>query len=117
MELVRDVHASFDDTFSKPTKRSHYEVLNLCAGTLSILLVQAFDQHSKYDSEQLGAPTTPGFGADFVGVVAKLLESHHPIDFRVSFSRVVPAVSTRSILVLVGYFSTFVLTRNVLLLR
>ncbi|KAG2780093.1 hypothetical protein PC129_g1774 [Phytophthora cactorum] len=93
MELMRDIHASFDDTLSVATRRRHYQVLDLSAGTLSILLVQAFDQHNDYDSEQFGAPTTPGFGADFVDTVAKLLAPEHPIDFRVSFSRIVPAMS------------------------
>ncbi|KAF1788161.1 Armadillo-type fold [Phytophthora cactorum] len=93
MELMRDIHASFDDTLSVATRRRHYQVLDLSAGTLSILLVQAFDQHNEYDSEQFGAPTTPGFGADFVDTVAKLLVPEHPIDFRVSFSRIVPAMS------------------------
>ncbi|KAE9114370.1 hypothetical protein PF010_g9727 [Phytophthora fragariae] len=93
MELVGDIHTSFDDTRPKATLRKQYEVLELCAGTLSILLVQAFDQHSECDTKQFGAPRTSGFGASFVAVVEKLLESHHPIDFRVSFSRVVPAIS------------------------
>ncbi|RMX66658.1 hypothetical protein DD238_002572 [Peronospora effusa] len=93
MVLVQDIHASFDNTLTVATKRRHYGVLDLCAGTLSILVVQAFDQHSKYVSMQLGASTTPGFEGDFVGVVAKLLGPHHPIDFRVSFSRIVPSIS------------------------
>ncbi|KAG7383595.1 hypothetical protein PHYPSEUDO_003521 [Phytophthora pseudosyringae] len=93
MELVQDLHASFDDTFSVALKRRHYEVLDLCAGTLSILLVQASDQHSEYDSELAEAPTVSSFGADFVRVVAKLLEPQHPIRFRVSFSRAVAALS------------------------
>ncbi|KAL3666097.1 hypothetical protein V7S43_008888 [Phytophthora oleae] len=93
MELVQDVHNSFDDTLSTALKRRQCEVLDLCASTLSILLVQACDQHSGYDAERFGAPTTLGFGAEFMDVVASLLEPQHPIGFRVSFSRVVPAVS------------------------
>ncbi|CAI5745331.1 unnamed protein product [Peronospora destructor] len=69
MELVQDIHASFDNTLTAATKRRHYGVIDLCAGTLSILVVQAFDQHNN------------------------LLGSHHPIDFRISFSRIVPSMS------------------------
>ncbi|KAI9998723.1 hypothetical protein PInf_003313 [Phytophthora infestans] len=93
MELVRDLHASLNGTLSVATRRRHYEVLDLCAGTLSILLMQACDQQSEYNAEQFGAPKTPGFGADFVDTVAKLLAPEHPIDFRVSFIRIVPAMS------------------------
>ncbi|GMF13876.1 unnamed protein product [Phytophthora lilii] len=93
MELVRDTHASLEDTDSNATKQRHYDVLDLCAGTLSILLVQSFDQHSECNSEQFETPSTSGFGAAFVDVVVKLLESDHPVEFRVSFSRVVPAMS------------------------
>ncbi|KAH7492506.1 Rotatin [Phytophthora ramorum] len=91
MELVQDVHdslTSLGDTDLKATSQSHYEVLDLCAGTLSTLLV-----HRQSDSEPYRAPTASSFGVDFVNVVAKLLAFHHPIAFRVSFSRVVPAVS------------------------
>ncbi|KAF4127279.1 hypothetical protein GN958_ATG23533 [Phytophthora infestans] len=93
MELVRDLHASLNGTLSVATRRRHYEVLDLCAGTLSILLMQACDQQSEYNAKQFGAPKTPGFGADFVDTVAKLLAPEHPIDFRVSFIRIVPAMS------------------------
>ncbi|ETI32329.1 hypothetical protein, variant 1 [Phytophthora nicotianae P1569] len=93
MELVRDVHASLGVTVSPATRRRHYDVLDLSAGTLSILLVQAFDQRNEYDVKQFGAPQTPGFGVDFVDTVAKLLAPQQPVDFRVSFSRIVPAMS------------------------
>ncbi|CAH0480426.1 unnamed protein product [Peronospora belbahrii] len=94
MELIRDVSASLDSSLSTATKQKHYKVLDLCAGTLSSLFVQAFDQCEKYKSKQLRPPTTPpSFETELVGVVVKLLGSHHPIDFRVSFSRIVPTIS------------------------
>ncbi|KAK1935074.1 hypothetical protein P3T76_010840 [Phytophthora citrophthora] len=93
LELVHDVHSSFDETLSKALKRMQYEVLDFSASTLCILLAQVCYQNSGYDAERFGAPTTLGFGAEFMGVVASLLQPQHPIDFRISFSRVVPAVS------------------------
>ncbi|KAG6956984.1 hypothetical protein JG687_00010265 [Phytophthora cactorum] len=78
------------------------QVLSLREWKDNILLVQAFDQHNDYDSEQFGAPTTPGFGADFVDTVAKLLAPEHPIDFRVSFSRIVPATHMEVVSSMIG---------------
>ncbi|KAG6960088.1 hypothetical protein JG688_00009772 [Phytophthora aleatoria] len=78
------------------------QVLSLREWKDNILLVQAFDQHNEYDSEQFGAPTTPGFGADFVDTVAKLLAPEHPIDFRVSFSRIVPATHMEVVSSMIG---------------
>ncbi|GMF39481.1 unnamed protein product [Phytophthora fragariaefolia] len=89
MELVSDIHASLDDALSNATKQKQYEVLDLCAGTLSILLVQAFDQKGECTSALFGTPTKSAIGTNFVGVVEKLLQSRHPVEFRLSFSRVI----------------------------
>ena len=102
MELVQDVYASLDDSMSVSIKRSHYEVLGLCAGTLGILLVQALDQPNSCAIEQPGIPVVAEIGVSFVDVVVKLLDSRHPVNFRASFSRVVPSVST--LVVLAGNF-------------
>ncbi|POM68124.1 Hypothetical protein PHPALM_15756, partial [Phytophthora palmivora] len=93
MQLVRDINASFNDAFSVDSQRRHYEILDLCADTLSILLVKAVDLNYDSDSELIEAHTISGFGAQFVGVVATLLQPQHPIDFRVSFSRFVTTAS------------------------
>ncbi|RLN71238.1 hypothetical protein BBJ28_00007027 [Nothophytophthora sp. Chile5] len=101
MELVQDVHASltglaaFEDRSARGTRRLHYEVLELCADTLGVLLVQAFEQQQRRDdvAAQLESPKASRTEAELTAVVAKLMELRHPIEFRVSFARLVPAAS------------------------
>ncbi|RLN48048.1 hypothetical protein BBJ28_00004857 [Nothophytophthora sp. Chile5] len=100
MELVQDVHASltgltaFEDRSARGTRRLHYEVLELCADTLGVLLVQAFEQQQRDGvAAQLESPKASRTETDLTAVVAKLMEPRHPIEFRVSFARLVPAMA------------------------